>query len=76
MGSLKSNLNYEQRGNKKTSKENKMPKIIKQNPKLKSPPLTSKEIADVKAALKEKRRRIFKTPEEAIVDLHKFVANS
>ena len=53
-----------------------MPKIIKQKPKLKSPPLTSKEIADVKAALKEKRGRIFKTPEDAIADLHKLVANS
>jgi hypothetical protein len=41
----------------------------------KSPSLTSKEIADVKAALKEKRGRVFKTPEGAIADLHKF-ANS
>ena len=53
-----------------------MSKILKQKPKLKSPPLTPKEVADVKAALKEKRGRIFKTPEEAIADLHKHVANS
>jgi hypothetical protein len=53
-----------------------MSKTVKQKPKLKSPPLTSKEIADVKAALKEKRGKIFKTPEDAIADLHKFVANS
>ena len=51
-----------------------MPKITKKQ-KLKSPPLTSKEIDDVKAALKEKCGRVFKTPEDAIADLHKLVAN-
>lgn len=52
-----------------------MSKIIKQKSKLKSPPLTPEEIADVKAALKEKRGPIFKTAEDAIADLHKHVAN-
>lgn len=49
-----------------------MSRILKQ----KSPPLTPEEIADVKKALKEKRGRVFKTPEEAIDDLHKYVTNS
>ena len=50
-----------------------IPKAIKQ--KSKSSPLTLKEISDVKAALKEKRGHVFKTPEAAIADLH-IVANS
>lgn len=41
-----------------------------------SPHLTPEEIADVKAALKEKRGKVFKTPDAAIADLHKNVANS
>ena len=44
--------------------------------KIKSQPLTRDEIADVKKALKEKPGRVFKTPKEAIADLHKHVANS
>jgi len=44
--------------------------------KFKSPPLTPEETADIKAALKEKRGKVFKTPEDAIADLHKHVANS
>jgi hypothetical protein len=50
-----------------------MSKTIKQKSKSKSPPLTPKEIADVKAALKEKRGLIFKTVEDAISNLHKYV---
>ena len=53
-----------------------MSKIIKQKPKSKSPPLTSKEISDVKVALQEKRGPIFKTAEDVITDLHKLVTNS
>jgi hypothetical protein len=49
-------------------------KALKQKPK--SSPLTPQEIADVKKALKEKKGRVFKTPESAIDDLHKYVANS
>lgn len=39
-----------------------------------SPPLSDEEIRDVKKALRSKGK-IFKTPEEAIEDLHKYVAN-
>lgn len=49
-------------------------KILKQKPK--SPPLTPDEIADVKKALKEKKRKVFKTPEDAIDDLHRYVVSS
>ncbi|MDE1763892.1 MAG: hypothetical protein KGH88_06575 [Thaumarchaeota archaeon] len=42
--------------------------------KMYSPPLSKKEIADVKKALKSKGK-IYKTPEELIKDLHSDVAN-
>ena len=42
--------------------------------KINSPPLSNKEIADVKDALKSKGK-IYKTPEDLIKDLHEDVAD-